>query len=402
MKFKIRISKSMASDTSMLGSIEDRLIRMPLDLRTKFGLQPGLFLSLKGKDGKSVNLQVATSYKDDATDKSDCAYISRDTYRLLDLERISSIKIADDILIGCDPEFFLVDGVTGLNISASHFFPHWGDIGNDCGLAELRPRPSTKEKEVVAALDALMRKARHYIDNRVLYRDRYIGMVAASNHNNASAGFHIHFGLPQSLLSYRSQSARNTLRYMVYVLDYYVGIPSILPEGSEDFIRRWLKYSRYGKPSDYRADTITLEYRVPGGHLLRHPILSSGIIAIGIVVMKDMLSRFKAYQNQNGKLSRYEDLRNLYPRLPDINEVGRCITSESISPALSHTEHIVEDITRMFGFKENAESVLSYFNYVIDYVSGKRKIGNNIDMNWRLSDEGQQREMAFLQSSIQA
>ena len=38
MKFRIRVSKSMASYTSVLGSIEDRLIRMPLAMRDKFGL----------------------------------------------------------------------------------------------------------------------------------------------------------------------------------------------------------------------------------------------------------------------------------------------------------------------------------------------------------------------------
>ena len=399
MKFRIRVSKSMASHTSVLGSIEDRLIRMPLAMRDKFGLQPGLFLSLKGKDGNPVNLQVSSSYMDDVTidDKSAC--ISLDTYRLLDLEKISSIKAADDILIGCDPEFFLVDKSTGLNMSASHFFAHWGDVGNDCGLAELRPRPSTREKEVVATLDMLMRKAYYYIKNRSLYRNKSIGMVGASHHSNSSAGFHVHFGLPQSLLAY-NKITNNIIRHMVYVLDYYVGMASILPEGSEDYIRRSLRFSRYGKPSDYRSDTMTLEYRVPGGHLLRHPLLSSGILALSVVVMKDMLSRFRVYYDQKGKLSKYEDLRNLYPNLPDQDEVHRCITNESIKPALRHTGRMIEDVRNMFGYKENAESILSYFHYIVDYASGKRKIGNNIETNWRLSDERQPREMAVLQASL--
>jgi hypothetical protein len=399
MKFKIRVSKSMASHTSVLGSIEDRLIRMSLQMRDKFGLQPGLFLSLKGKDGKSVNLQVSSSYMGDIAADDNSAYISRDTYRLLDLEKISSIKAADDVLIGCDPEFFLIDRSTGLNMSASHFFAHWGDVGNDCGLAELRPRPSTREKEVVATLDELMHKAYYHVKNRALYRNKPIGLIGSSYHSNAAAGFHIHFGLPQSLLI-GNHITQNIIRHMVYVLDYYIGIMSILPEGSEDSMRRSLRFSRYGQPSDYRADTMTLEYRVPGGHLLRHPLLASGILALSVVVMKDMLSRFKVYHDQKGRLSKYEDLRNLYPSLPDHKEVYRCITSEDINPALNHTGRMIEDVTKMFGYEENSESILSYFNYIMDFAAGKRKISDNIETNWRLSDERQQREMAFLQASL--
>jgi hypothetical protein len=116
--------------------------------------------------------------------------------------------------------------------------------------------------------------------------------------------------------------------------------------------------------------------------------------------MKDMLSRLRVYYDQKGRLSRYEDLRNLYPRLPDQKEVHNCITSEDIKPALDRAGPIMEDVRKMFGYEENAESILSYFDYVVDYVTGKRKISNDIERNWRLSDERQQREMAVLQPPV--
>ena len=119
--------------------------------------------------------------------------------------------------------------------------------------------------------------------------------------------------------------------------------------------------------------------------------------------MKDILSRIKAYSDQIGRsaeFNRYEDLLNLYPNLPGQREVHRCITSESIYPALEHADTILGDIAQMFGYEENSEAISSYFRYIIDYVAGKRKISNNIEMNWRLSNEGQPREMAVLQASI--
>jgi len=399
MKFSVRVSPLMERWSSPLGSIEDRLIRIPGVLREEFGLSPGLFLCLKDKSGNPISLQVSKSYKKDVEEDDTCIYVSQDTYELLNVERIEGIKPADDILIGCDPEFFLIDKSTNTNVSASHFFPHYGDVGSDGGLAELRPRPSTKETELSGNIGGLMKKAFDHIYGRVLFRQRNIHMIAASHWNNAAAGYHVHFGLPQFLLR-STPETRLLLAYIVNILDYYVGIPAILPEGSEDCKRRSVRFSRYGKPGDHRYDLMTLEYRVPGGHLLRHPILSSGILAISIVVMKDILSRLRAYTNDFTKpapFSSYEDLRFLYPSLPVRQQVYNCIVSEDISNAVAQTDNILKDISLMVGYKDNEDSIVKYFEYALAYLSKKEKFSESIASNWRLmEDEKQSGEMAVL------
>lgn len=400
MRIKLKVSKSMHS--SPLGTVEDRLIRIPKELREALGLKAGLFLCLKSEDDKPIPLQITTAFEEDAIEDGSCAYVSKDTIEKIDTEKVRLIKPADNVLIGCDPEFFLIDKASGTNISAGHFFARYGELGSDCGLAELRPRPGFNEDEVVANLRDLLMRAYKHIGDRKLFRNREIEMAAASSINRVSAGFHIHFGLPSRLLS-EGRNSHNLLTKVVSVLDYYVGIPSIIPEGPGDYHRRSTKHSQYGKAGDFRADHVTLEYRVPGGHLLRHPLLSKGILGLNIVVMKDILSRLKVYSDNYRDINilrDYEDLYNLYPNLPNRTEVYESIKSEGTGKAVSHVDKIIEDLSRMIGFKERSKAIMDYFGYAVAYIKHGEKFSQSLESNWRLRDEGQPKQVEVLHSSI--
>jgi hypothetical protein len=393
MDLRIKVSFQMSKDKSPLGNIEDRLIRIPKEARERLGLKIGRFLRLKSKAGSVLPLQITHAYKSDTDVDPSSAYVSDLTYDEISFETISTLDPAEDILIGCDPEFFIVDGMSGRNLSASHFFSHYGEVGSDAGLAELRPRPSMDVNELTKSMEVLMFQAYKHLEGRMLYRKRPIYMVAASMHDNATAGFHVHFGLPDLFLD-GSQRAYNLLVKMVYVLDYYVGIPSVLPEGEEDYWRRSRRYSQYGKPGDFRADDkITLEYRVPGGHLLRHPILTMGLLAMSATVMKDMLSRLKVHTDNFRNLDilkRYEELRDFYPNIPDRSVVYHTVTNEKIGKALSYSDRILRDLQKMIGFSYHKKYILDYFSYVIGYLGRGQKYTESIEHNWRLAHyEGQ-------------
>jgi len=388
MTVRIRISSTMSAPETPLGTDEDRYIRLPREMREELRIKPGQFLSLEGINGSVVNLQVHRSYLEDAFEDVEAAYVSRFTYQHLNVRKISAVKPHEDILLGCDPEFFIVNRRNGSAISASHFFPHNGEVGSDCGLAELRPRPAYTEKELVSNINHLLKQANHRIQDRHMWRQEPIEMVAASNWNKASAGFHVHYGMPVNFLDVTYPNSRINLARMVNVLDYYVGIPSILPEGEDDAERRSGWRNRYGKPGDYRADLLTLEYRVPGGHLLRHPDLSSGLISISKVVMKDMLSRFVAYARRHEEgvdLRDYNKLKEIYPNLPPREEVFKAITDNKSVTALRHTDKILNDLQKMVGFEDEAKPIINYFDYVISNISGDKKYSESLDLNWRLN-----------------
>lgn len=388
MTVRVKISSIMSAPETPLGTNEDRYIRLPREMREELRVKPGQFLSLEGINGSVVNLQVHRSYLEDAFEDVEAAYVSRFTYQHLEVKKISTVKPHDDILLGCDPEFFIVNRRNGATISASHFFPHNRDVGSDCGLAELRPRPAYTEKELVHNINQLLKQANQKIQDRYMWRKEPIEMVAASNWNNASAGFHVHYGMPLHFLDVTYPNSKINLARMVNVLDYYVGIPSILPEGEDDAQRRSGWRNRYGKPGDYRADLMTLEYRVPGGHLLRHPELSSGLISISKVVMKDMLSRLAAYAHRYEEgvdLRSYENLKELYPHLPSRENVFEAITASRTYVSLKHTDKIFDDLRKMVGFNDEAESIIRYFDYVIGNIKGDKKYSESLDLNWRLN-----------------
>ncbi len=395
----------MDSKKSLLGSIEDRLVRIPELVRKDLGITTGIFLCFRGIKGDDVYLQVAPAYYDDAVrlrDNDKVIYVNTDTLRMLDVKKIDAIKPFNDILIGCDPEFFLTEKGVGRNISASNFFSHYGEVGSDGGLVEIRPRPDFKPKGVVSNIYELFNQVYHRIQTRGILKRLEIEMVAASNHRDASAGFHIHFGLPETLLRRKLQTAW-IMSNMVNILDFYVGIPAILPEGNEDCKRRSERFSRYGKPGDHRVDSLTLEYRVPGGHLLRHPVLTWGILAIGTTVMKDLLSRLNTYTEDFKRkvyFDKYEDLKTLYPHLPSKESVYNAVTSENTVLALGYIDTILADLSLMIGFEENATAIMDYFNYVVDFYKGIRRFNERIEANWRLGNERQQGSMAVLQASV--
>jgi hypothetical protein len=184
----------------------------------------------------------------------------------------------------------------------------------------------------------------------------------------------------------RSDEALTLRVRIVNILDYYLGLTAILPEGNEDFYRRSYKYGNYGKPGDFRAESITLEYRVPGGHLLRHPVLTMGLLGMSSVIMKDILTRFQAYtdnyKNMN-ILKKHSDLRDIYPGIPDPSNVYSAITNESCKEAIKFSEKILGDIMKMVGFKDNQKHITEYFKYVINYLQSGDKYPESIEQNWR-------------------
>lgn len=395
MKLNICISDKMSEKNSPLGNIENKLIRIPEKLRKQINVKIGSFLYLKTKTGQTTPLQISRAYFDDVYDEN-YAYVSSDTYHLLQTETKQKIELVEDVLLGCDPEFFIVDD-DGQNISAGNFFPMHGEVGNDCGLGELRPKPDKHPYGLLLNVRNLLDNANNELNNRTLFKSKNIRMIATSAYNKLTAGFHIHFGLPQKLLM-ENEVIVEALRYrIVTVLDYYIGILSILPEGEEDSARRAYMSGQYGKPGDFRYNYLTFEYRVPGGHLLRHPLLTVGLFAISKLVMGDVLSRVKiATENYTDikLLKDYKSVKLLYPRLPDRSDVYEAIISAKTDKAFKYINNIATDLSDMVEYAEVDTFITEYLNYVITH-SKKQKFSKDIVENWGLNNERQPKQMEF-------
>lgn len=405
MEIPIKISKTMSKGPIANCSYENRVIRIPAICREKHKLKLHDFITLKNHEGGLLTLQITEAYAEDVFTDRSVAFVTEETYNSLHLantefKEISRVK---NITLGCDPELYLVDKTTSNIIGASRFFEKYGIVGHDGLLMEIRPMPSIGVKELTTNIYNLLLQARAIIDKSQNGSD--IALVAASHYKNGiTAGFHLHYGLPEQLLGTGFNLNRYTIttvtRLMVMVLDYYVGIPAIIAEGKEDTLRRTLPYVKYGKPGGYVLDNRTLEYRLPGGHMLRHPILSEGLIALGIVVVEDIVSRLKVCTDRFinlDEMKTLKDMYQLYPNLPDTNSLYHCICNKDDEPARKHLNTIINDVKQMVGYNER----LQYIRPLFKVLTEKVKFDNNIEENWRdYINEEQSKQMVLFQTAF--
>ncbi|MEA3296165.1 MAG: hypothetical protein U9Q27_03455 [Patescibacteria group bacterium] len=379
---ELKISETMDNVDRAYPYLENRITRISLEKRTTLGINLGTFIFLKGKKGDILTLQVANAFSEDVIDDPSVIYVTSKTFNKIGIKQYTnnvSIETVGDITLGCDPEAFLIDKSTKAIISASRFFQKWTQVGFDGHMMELRPFPSTNEIVLLNNIYHLILSARKILNHHNIGKQCKI--LGVSHYGTFTAGFHLHFGLPPILLK-RQPGTRSLIIQMVSALDYYVGIPSIIPEGTVDSFRRTVPYLDYGKPGNYRLNNRTLEYRVPGGYLLRHPILTLGLISIGALVVEDIISRIKVCTDnfmEMEKVATHTDIIELYPHLPDIKELLSTICSTSTKNANKHLSIIEADFEKMLGWKKRE----IYIKQFIGCIKNNIIFTDDIEYNWR-------------------
>jgi len=363
----MHIEKSTKMD--LYETIEDNYIRIPEKLREFLKIETGDYVVLG-----NITLQVEKAYKEDIIFNDNIAFVTSKTLTKINYD--DKPYLLDEITIGCDPEFFIVNKQTNTLINPSHFFKKWNAIGYDGFLAELRPLPNVKPANVIFNIRNMLL----FINN--VFKERQLNdliAIAASSKFDLTAGFHCHLGLPKKYLQKKNNNYKNIINFFVKVLDYHVGILSIIPEGDIDNQRRCMPFVAYGKVSDYRIDNRTLEYRVPGGILLKNPKLSCGLLSLCKVVITDALHKINCYYNiveKNKIVSTETLLKDLYPYVLSTEEMFKYICVPSIKPALSISDNIIKKVEQMKTYNENKIYIKNFYNSMLV------KDTNNIFKNW--------------------
>lgn len=394
MEINISVSNTMNKEVGWNDDYEHRVIRVPANYRATKGLLVGDFIYLKNKEGNRESFQIAEAFKEDVATDSEVAYVTTSIYeRVVRETPTKEINLIDGITLGCDPEVFMVDRVTGNILAAYRYLPKNGPVGHDGLMMEFRPNPSVYASEVCTNLWSLIQKAREKFSKKP--ESTRIVILAGSSYSGITAGFHLHYGLPRGLLG-RQPGTFNVAALMTNVFDYYVGIPSILPEGNRDIVRRTARHVRYGKPGEYRLDHRTFEFRMPGGINMAHPILAQGLMSLGATVAQDVASRVNTCTDCFTNLSEVGsalDMQELYPRLPSVEEFYATICNPDINRARIHFEIIKEDVRQMVGYTERSGDIEAYF----EVLDKDLVFGNNIEYNWGgIYNARQQGEMVVL------
>ena len=366
--------------------LESRTIRTPREFREFADLHLGDFVTLKTNDGRVLSFVVERAYDEDVKEDSLCAYVNSKIYNLVvkQLTQSCDLDIVDGITLGCDPELMIIDRNTGNLVSAQAFFglKKWEQVGYDGLLIEFRPSPSTDESVVIDNIYNLLAQARKHLNSCKMFPNVMLAGVSSFHGRSAvarnisantamiqsntrlSAGFHLHYGIPAEILGYQKNFVA---QQVVKALDYYVGLPSVIPEGYNDSYRRSVQGIAYGKPGEFRLDHRTLEYRTPGAALMKHPILAKGLIALGATVIEDIVSRVKTITEGFTKLNEIAsdaDIRVLYPNIPAVMEIFRSICSPTTDAAKRHLDIIRKDVEDMVGYARRAGSINNFFDNI--------------------------------------
>lgn len=338
---------------SIKSGIENKVIRMSEALRAKLEVDLGEFVTIN-----KVALQVDRIYGRDLRESSMHAFVTNKVLKQIGVAN-NVIQVTKHITMGCDPELFLINCKTQQTYCPSFLFTKHGSVGYDGMLAEIRPMPSVNHIEVTKNIHTLLTTIQNKLISKKLVN---IHMIAKSSGWDLFAGFHVHLGIPGNLLNPTQKGYGKILRIIIKALDYYVGTLAVLAEGN-DCGRRCSPFIAYGKVSDFRVSTRTLEYRVPGGALLKHPGLTKGLIGLCSLVAHDVIARLRIFTEDFTKdIDENEDdlLLKLYPNALKTADMFDVLCSPSLDKTKLEAEKVYYDLECMVNYECYKESIIEF------------------------------------------
>lgn len=355
---------------SSKSGLENKVIRVSEILRKELGLNLGEFVVLN-----NVALQVDKIFARDLIRNPSSAFVTKNVLTEVGGQK-EDLAVTRHITMGCDPELFLVDSLTNQLYNPTFLFKKWDSIGYDGMLAELRPMPSVDPAEVVSNLRDMIVAIKRTLFTKNL---DHVRMISKSSGWGLFAGFHIHMGIPKNLLNPYQIGYTKILRVVVKALDYYVGTLAVLAEG-DDCTRRCSPFVNYGKVGDHRVDMRTLEYRVPGGMLLKHPGLTHGLISLCSLVAHDTLERLRVFTHDfTTEVPEDENklLAELYPNALGTKDMFDIICSTSTKKTKIEAEKVKKDLICMINYPFYEKSVEQFI------ILAQSRVSENIWLNWQ-------------------
>ena len=213
----------------------------------------------------------------------------------------------EEVKLGADPEFILINRDTGKMVPASRFLPRQGKVGCDSiripnrqqrPIGELRPEPSASPLILAENIRKTLLQG-----VRLLPYSNIQWVAGSQPTNNYPIGGHIHFNVDCSSKLLRA-------------LDNYLASPVFLMENSTTSSMRRTKY---GLLSDFRLKEYGFEYRTISSWLVS-PEISKGVLCLAKLIVDNYMelsaNYFTRIDVQRAFYSGDKSyLRNLYPEI---------------------------------------------------------------------------------------
>ena len=188
----------------------------------------------------------------------------------------------EDITIGADPEFVVVDPKTLSFKYAENIpgFPRSGTLGSDGPLAEVRPPPSNNIEGIIKNIRSILSKgSKGSLSPYAWLAGATYKNPTKRNERCLHIGGHIHLGDPLILPQNNKEIA---YRQIIRMLDELMAIPLVKIDGPNAFLRRNTVhtngYGKYGLWGDTRPQVGRFEWRVPSGLWMAHPDFARAVL----------------------------------------------------------------------------------------------------------------------------
>lgn len=298
-KMDVRLT---ASDRMNEGksSNENRYIRIPRKARKQFETRTDKITITYGK--KTVALEIKAAFKEDITElkksiadgnltveEGKCVgFVTTATLQgLMGLSEKAQTDYCymsddiEDIMLGADPEFVLVEPGTLSFKYAEQVpgFPRAGVLGADGPLAEVRPPPANNVEGVVENIRSILSKGHKSISPYNWYAGATYRNPFKANERTLHIGGHIHLGDPMVM---PSKDKQGIYRQIIRILDELMAIPLVRIDGPKAHLRRNTVHTngfgRYGTWGDTRPQIGRFEWRVPSGLWMAHPDFARAVL----------------------------------------------------------------------------------------------------------------------------
>ncbi|HEC63675.1 MAG TPA: hypothetical protein ENI23_00110 [bacterium] len=266
-------------------------------------------------------------------------------------------ETAEEVTIGCDPEFVLVneDGsaqyahqVTGLHFDS--------EVGHDGPCAEIRPKPSKNVNTLIQTIESLLRNPSHV---NCIANFKWTGGASYKSPSMSKRypiGGHIHLGLPKipNHTWDRYNDTTNMLqRRVVRILDDLVALPLIRIDTPYPDARRNQNYGKYG---DIKVESYKLEWRVLSGLWLVHPTLAKVVLATTKAVAEEV---WKKLADNDHKLS--------WMRSDSLTKAFGCNADEN-------TRNLINNATKKDVSKDRVKNILKQMKTMTTYQAYQNDI----------------------------
>lgn len=273
--------------------------RIRLSSKARLYFQPSeqiVEVTIEGKGSVILHIHQAlmSDISNPDTDIGKVGFVTKETYdSIIGGTNPSHIWVSesiDELVVGSDPEFGLVDKDTGSFVYAKEATNHGLNepIGHDGPCMELRPTPDASIDKHMENVKGLIKKATTY--RTITPYKWWTGATFKAAHQDRryNLGGHIHIGNPTALENRGEAELEGIQRRVIRVLDELVGLPLINIDTPVAGQRRASGYGHYG---DFRRQTNRFEWRTPSAIWLTHPEIARAVLGTTKAVSEECYRR---------------------------------------------------------------------------------------------------------------